>query len=91
MVQHSTGSDGKTYANVTGVMGCSKEQRERAKNARSEIGVVIYSLDDQDPDVFEQLPKWIKEKLANRVPPVTVKTAVATTGEDDFDDSDVPF
>ena len=91
MVQHSTGSDGKTYANVTGVMGCSKEQRERAKNARSEIGVVIYSLDDQDADVFEQLPKWIKEKLANRVPPVTVKTAASTPeADDDFDDP-IPF
>ena len=90
MVQHSTGSDGKVYANVTGVMGCSKEQKERARTAKSEVGVVVFSLDDASPEVFEQLPKWIKEKLESRVPAPTIKAATGTAAEPEFDD-DIPF
>ncbi|MCU1318115.1 MAG: hypothetical protein JWN63_3437, partial [Candidatus Acidoferrum typicum] len=88
MVQHS--EDGK-YANVTGVMGTSKDQKERAKTAKSEVGVLIYSLDDPDPEVHERLPNWLKEKLEERVPPVSARLATANTGgEADFDD-DIPF
>ena len=91
MVQHSTGSDGKTYANVTGVMGCSKEQKERARAAKSEVGVVIFSLDEPDPAPHEKLPNWIKEKLSERIPATTVKAASASPAVDpDFDD-DLPF
>lgn len=88
MVQHS--EDGK-YANVTGVMGTSRDQKERARTAKSEVGVVVYSLDDPDPDVHERLPKWIKEKLEERVaaPSLHTANAAAPAGED-FDD-DIPF
>jgi hypothetical protein len=89
MVQHSTGADGKTYANVTGVMGCSKEQKERARTAKSEVGVIVFSLDEPDPAVHEKLPNWIKEKLADRIAPATIKTATVTA-DPDFDD-DIPF
>lgn len=91
MVQHET-SGGKTYANVTGVMGISRDQRERARTASSEIGVVVYELDNPDKAAFEKLPNWLKEKLAERVPPQTTKTAnsFAPSGDDDFDDP-IPF
>lgn len=91
MVQHSTGSDGKTYANVTEVMGVSKDQKTRAKGAHSEVGVIIYSLDDHDAAIYEMLPNWIKEKLEHRVSANTIKTAVATPVDADFDDIDIPF
>lgn len=90
MVQHSTGSDGKVYANVTGVMGTSREQKDRAKTAKSEIGVVVFELDNPDQKVYDTLPNWIKEKLEGRVSAPTLKAATATPGVDEFDD-DIPF
>lgn len=88
MVQHET-SGGKTYANVTGVMGISRDQRERARAAKSEVGVLVYSLDEPEKD-YERLPNWIKEKLETRIK-ASVHAATATVGSDaDFDD-DIPF
>lgn len=89
MVQHETGADGKTYAKVNGVMGTSKDQKERAKTAKSEVGVLVFSLDEPDPETHEKLPNWIKEKLADRVAAPTLKAATATPAAD-FDD-DIPF
>lgn len=91
MVQHET-KGGKTYANVTGVMGTSREQKERARSAKSEVGVVVYSLDDHNPNTYNLLPNWIKEKLESRVMPAGLHTANANTpgAVDDFDD-DIPF
>ena len=88
MVQHKAVGD-KTYANITGVMGISKDQKERARKAQSEVGVLIYSLDDPDPEVYERLPNWIKEKMENRIPSRTLATVV-DDHQDQFDD-DIPF
>lgn len=84
IVQHS--EDGK-YANVTGVMAVSKDQKERAKGAKSEVGVMVFSLSDPDDDVFERLPNWIKEKIEGRIAAPSVQKA---TSEPEFDD-DIPF
>lgn len=89
MVQHKTSGD-KTYANITGVMGLSRDQKERARKAQSEVGVLIYSLDDPDPEVFERLPNWIKEKLEGRIPANTLRTTTTAPAGEDFDD-DIPF
>lgn len=90
MVQHET-VNGKTYANVTGVMGISREQRERARTAKSEVGVLVYELEAPDPEVYERLPNWIKEKLETRVsaqPKAAATTVLA--GGDELND-DIPF
>lgn len=89
MVQHQE-SGGKTYANITGVMGVSREQKERSKTAKSEVGVLVYSLENPDQG-WDSLPKWLQEKIENRVMPqaVTNANAKAPAG-DDFDD-DIPF
>lgn len=90
MVQHKE-SGGKTYANITGVMGTSRDQKERAKSAKSEVGVLVYSLDDHSGETHERLPKWIKEKLESRIAAPSVKSVSANPGgEPDFDD-DIPF
>lgn len=91
MVQHDS-KQGKTYANVTGVMGTSREQKERARGAQSEVGVLVYSLDDHDPAAHAALPNWIKEKLEGRIAPASLQTAnsAVPAGGDDFDD-DIPF
>jgi hypothetical protein len=90
MVQHEVAGD-KTYANITGVMGTSRDQKERARNAKSEVGVLVYSLAEHDAATYEKLPNWLKEKLAERVMPqaVTHASAMAPAGAD-FDD-EIPF
>lgn len=92
MVQHKQGGNGKTYANITGVIGISKEQKDRARKAASEVGVTVYSLDDPDPEMHDRLPNWIKEKLEQRIaaPSLHTASANAPAGDTDFDD-DIPF
>lgn len=88
MVQHQE-SGGKTYANITGVMGVSREQKERASKAKSEVGVVVYSLDEPEAN-WDKLPKWLQEKVEDRVMPQTARNASAMAPAGDFDD-DIPF
>lgn len=92
MVQHKQGGNGKTYANITGVIAVSKEQRERARKATSEVGVTVYSIDEHDEEMYERLPNWIKEKLDQRVAAPSLHTAndKAPAGEEDFSD-EIPF
>lgn len=91
MVQHKTVGD-KTYANIIGVMGLSKDQKERGRKAQSEVGVLVYSLDEPDPHVYQQLPNWLKDKLETRIPAPGLHTANAQTPTgDDFEDDDIPF
>lgn len=88
MVTHS--EDGK-YANVTGVMGISKDQRERSKNARAENVPLAYSLEEHDAKVFQALPNWLKEKIENRLEdPTEPGPSTGQPKEDEFDD-DIPF
>jgi len=90
MVKHDTGADGKTYANVSGVMSTSREQKDRAKAAQSEVGVVIYSL-DTPANGWDKLPKWLQEKIEGRVmPPTPRNTSAQAPAGGDFDD-DIPF
>jgi hypothetical protein len=90
MVTHET--DGpKTYANITGVMGVSKDQKERAKTTKPENPLVSFSLDSPDQKLFETLPNWLKEKIDARLEPADTKPAPkATEVDDDFDD-EIPF
>ena len=90
MVTHS--EDGK-YANVTGVMGISKDQRVRASTVKAENEVLAYSLEEHDQKVFTKLPNWLKEKIENRMeePTEGQPSSVDSRGAvDDFDD-DIPF
>jgi len=89
MVTHS--EDGK-YANVTGVMGISKDQKARAQSAQPENKPLAYSIDEHSPSVFNQLPKWLQEKIENRLeePTEAVPSSGRATDDDHFDD-DIPF
>ena len=90
MVQHET-VGGKTYANVTGVMGTSRDQKERARSAKAENDVLIFSIGDSDQATFDRLPNWLKEKIEGRVKPQAVKTANASAPAGDEFDDDIPF
>jgi hypothetical protein len=89
MVTHDTNGN-KTYANVTGVMGISKDQRERAKAAKAENPLIAYSLDEHSSAAFEALPNWLREKIENRLEAPTEATPSSAQPTDDFDD-DIPF
>jgi hypothetical protein len=89
MVTHRQGGNGKTYANVTGVMGISKDQQQRAKEAKPESGVVVYSLETPDASVYAALPNWLREKLEDRVM-ATVKAPPPAEAVEEFND-EIPF
>lgn len=88
MVTHSE-SQGKTYANVTGIMGISKDQQPRSKTAKPENEILAFSVDDPDQETYNRLPNWLREKIDQQVK--ETKEQAVTAGVDaDFDD-DIPF
>jgi hypothetical protein len=90
MVTHET-DNGKTYANVTGVMGVSRDQRERTKAAKPENVPISFSLEQPDQRKFDALPKWLQEKIDQRMAPEETKPAPAAASKDDDFDDDIPF
>lgn len=85
--------DGKVYANLNGIMGVSKDQKARAATIRPESETVEYSVEDHDQSALEKLPKWIQEKVTNRIQErPEVRPAVMAGGDftDDLND-DIPF
>lgn len=93
MVVHAEAS-GKTYANIKGVMGLSRDQMPRAKTAKLENKPLVFSLDDPSADAFDDLPEWLQKKITERVQPESqeARTATAATADtaDAFND-DIPF
>ena len=81
---------GKTYANVKGVMGVSKDQRERARTANLENKPLLFSIADWDQSTYEAIPQWLREKILNRLDDKAMTAIVATVATPDFDDS-IPF
>lgn len=88
MVTHSE-SGGKTYANVTGIMGISKDQQARARTAQPENELLAFSVDDPDQEAYDKLPNWLREKIDDRIVD-TKESSVAASKDEDFDD-DIPF
>jgi hypothetical protein len=88
MVTHSE-SGGKTYANVTGVMGISKDQQTRSKTAKPENELLAFSVADPDQEAYGKLPNWLREKVDTCIRE-SKESTVASTADADFDD-DIPF
>ncbi len=88
MVTHS--EDGK-YANVTGVMGISKDQKARAQNVKIENDPLAFSIDEWSPSVFQRLPNWLQEKIENRLKEPTEPGPSSGRPTDDQFDDDIPF
>jgi hypothetical protein len=89
MVVHAE-SKGKTYANIKGVMGVSKDQRERARTAQLENKPIVFSLAEPDPAAWELVPKWLQEKVQSRISESSSAAGRAPASDDAFDD-DIPF
>ncbi len=91
MVTHDSDS-GKTYANITGVMGVSKDQKARVATVKPENELLSFSLDQPDQKKFDKLPNWIREKIDARLEPEETRPTPKSVGADDFqDDTDIPF
>jgi hypothetical protein len=90
MVTHET-RNSKTYANVTGVMGLSREQKDRAKVAKPENDPLVYTPDAHDAVVFERLPEWLRKAIGNRLSDEPEEPEVASVEQDNEFDDDIPF
>jgi len=86
-VTHSVKGD-RTYANLTSIMPLPKSIPAPALEGKA----LVYSTDTPDAAVFDQLPAWIQDRIANRIidaPKVAPKAAAkpAATEEAFADDS----
>lgn len=61
-VTHSTKGD-RTYANLTSIMPLPKGMPAPTLEGEA----LWYSIDEPDPAVFDKLPAWVQDKIANRV------------------------
>lgn len=93
MVVHAE-SGGKTYANISGVMGLSRDQAPRAKKAKLENKPLVFSLEEPSAEAFDALPGWLQKKISERLQPESqeARTTTAETAETaaEFDD-EIPF
>lgn len=91
MVVHAE-ANGKTYANVKGIMGVSKDQRERAKAAKPENPLLFFALND-DESAYDLLPEWLRKKIAERIEPASQEARTTQApGADEMEFSDdIPF
>lgn len=83
-IVHNT-SDGKTYANVSGVVALPKG----VQAPKAEIPLVKYTSDDIEQ--WDQVPEWLQMKINNQPDDFNQDHNSGVTGQfDDFDD-DIPF
>ena len=84
--------NGKTYANIAGIMSMPKGMPRPALSAEP----TIYDIDEDDPSKVETLPEWIKEVIkASESYQERCKQFLADGLDSDFvplpSDDDVPF
>jgi hypothetical protein len=61
-VTHSVKGD-RTYANLTSIMPLPKSMTAPALEGEA----LVFSTDAPNPDVFDKLPTWVQDKIANRI------------------------
>jgi hypothetical protein len=86
MIVHAE-SNGKSYSNVKGVMGVSKDQRDRARTATLENAPILFSVDEWDDQAYALIPQWLRERILARLEP----SSAAPTPAADFEDDSIPF
>jgi hypothetical protein len=88
-VTHSVKGD-KTYANLTSIMPLPKGMPAPTL----EGDALIYSTDAPDPAVFDKLPEWVQDKIANRIvdaPKAAPAAKPAPAKAEEFVDDEVTF
>lgn len=61
-VVHGEKSDGGVYAKIASVLAPPLDRKIEAKGK-----FVAYDLSEPDPEMFDQLPKWIQQKIRDRL------------------------
>lgn len=61
-VTHEQGADGKTYANISAVMGLPKGTGTLTPSVKP----IWYSPDEHDQSIFDSLPNWLQEAINSR-------------------------
>jgi hypothetical protein len=89
-VTHSVKGD-KTYANLTSIMPLPKGMPAPTLEGET----LTYSIDDPDPVMFDKLPAWVQDKIANRVidapKPVAAPKPAAAPVNEEFTDDEIAF
>jgi hypothetical protein len=90
-VTHSVKGE-KTYANLTSIMPLPKGMPAPTL----EGDALIYSTDAPDSAVFDKLPEWVQDKIANRIVDApkfapTPKAAAAPAAAEEFKDDALTF
>lgn len=92
-VTHSVKGE-KTYANLTSIMPLPKGMPAPTLEGEA----LIYSTDAPDPAVFDKLPEWVQDKIANRIvdvpkaaPAAKAAAAPAVVDSGEFKDDALAF
>lgn len=79
-VTHSTGSNGKTYANITAIGKAMKGTEKLAP----ELPLMLY--DEQHTTQYELLPEWLRKKIDEQILPEK-KAPVVPASETEWDNN----
>ena len=91
-VTHSVKGE-KTYANLTSIMPLPKGMPAPTLEGEA----LIYSTDAPDPAVFDKLPEWVQDKIANRIvdapkfAPTPKAAAAPAAATEEFKDDALTF
>jgi len=80
-------NNGKHYANIKSISGVMKGTT--VPNPHNAL--ICYDNDAPDGDVFESLPKWLREKIENSVTVESATPGIEDLPEDDEFSDDIPF
>lgn len=81
LIQHVTGDDGRTHANIQAALKPEKGQPTTAVN-----DLVFFDQDSPDATAKAKLPQWIGKIIDQAIPPTVKPAAAAPTAQPDFDD-----
>jgi len=88
-VAHDPKGDGSgsVYANIIAIMGMPKGMPK----PKAERPTMLYTPEEHDESVFDQLPEWLRKKIEDRLDEEDVaEPELATAREADFND-EIPF
>ena len=81
LIQHSTSTDGKTFANIQAAVKPDKGQLTQTL-----APLVRFDMDAPDQNAKASLAEWVQKLIDAAVPPAEKPAAAATTAMPDFDD-----
>lgn len=81
LIQHTTSTEGKTYANIQASVRPDKGQSTQTHNP-----LVVFDADHPDAQAKALLPEWVQKLIDSAIPPTVKPTAAVPPAAPDFDD-----